>query len=89
MEFKIDALSGRILGVWAEGIAYRYVERAARAPMNAGETGPHALTGREICQPIPDNHVFYAALSCQWAPTTRAQWSETGMPFAGKRTTYS
>jgi hypothetical protein len=45
-----------------ERIAYRYVDRAAWAPMNAGEAGP-SVNRREICQPIPDHHVFCAALS--------------------------
>src|SRR6266516_6151739 len=37
---KLMLCQDRVQGVWAGGIAYRYVERAARAPMNAGEAGP-------------------------------------------------
>ena len=68
MEFKLMLCQTESKVFWAGRIAYRYVERAGRAPMNAGEAGPSVQTGREICQPIPDNHVFYAALSCQWHP---------------------
>jgi|ERR1700722_3251419 len=48
-----------------------------------------ASTGREICQPIPDNHVFYAALSVIWHPQHELSGQRRGMLFAGRRTTYS